>query len=51
MEWLRQIAPLVGTALGGPLGGAVLNYYFGSSKASDDRSFLRISGDSADRKK
>lgn len=26
MEWLRQIAPLVGTALGGPLGGAAASF-------------------------
>lgn len=26
MEWLKQLAPLLGTALGGPLGGAAAFY-------------------------
>lgn len=26
MDWLKQIAPLLGTALGGPLGGAAASF-------------------------
>ena len=26
MEWLKQLAPLLGTALGGPLGGAAASF-------------------------
>tara|TARA_R110000868_G_scaffold374098_1_gene638491 strand:- start:294 stop:482 length:189 start_codon:yes stop_codon:yes gene_type:complete len=29
MDWLKQLAPLLGTALGGPLGGAAASFIAG----------------------